>query len=62
MNPNSKIFIIFLVTCLSHASLAREGFTYRVPQFHFDWSKPSPYPDRIVVSFGEDPSMEASVT
>ncbi|GAB2481831.1 purple acid phosphatase family protein [Algoriphagus taiwanensis] len=62
MNPKSKIFLFILVTCLSYASFAQEGLTYRAPQFHFDWSKPSPYPDRIVVSFGEDPSKEASVT
>lgn len=36
--------------------------TYRSPKFDFDWSKPSQYPDRIVLNFGQEPSQEVNVT
>ncbi|GMQ29421.1 metallophosphoesterase family protein [Algoriphagus confluentis] len=62
LNHPSKTFFIFILSCFPLLVLAQEGLTYRAPQFHLDWSKPSPYPDRIVVSFGENPSKEASVT
>jgi hypothetical protein len=41
---------------------AQETKVYKEPKFHFDWSKPTEYPDRIVLNFGQNPSSEVNVT
>ncbi|SHN31901.1 Calcineurin-like phosphoesterase [Cyclobacterium lianum] len=43
-------------------SMAQEYRVYKAPTFREEWSKPSYFPDRIVLNFGEDPSSQASVT
>ncbi len=57
---------LILVICLGMWSnsflFAQETKVYKEPKFHFDWSKPSEYPDRIVLNFGEKPSKEVNVT
>ena len=42
--------------------IAQEYKVYKAPTFREEWSKPSYYPDRIVINFGEDPASEANVT
>lgn len=54
------IFCIFLT--YSNSLFAQETRVYKEPKFHFDWSKPSEYPDRIVLNFGQNPSSEVNVT
>jgi len=51
-----------LVIFLSAQLLAQEVKVYKEPKFHFDWSKPSEYPDRIVLNFGQNPASEVNVT
>ncbi|RIW17542.1 metallophosphoesterase family protein [Algoriphagus lacus] len=41
---------------------AQESRVYKEPKFHLEWSKPSEYPDRIVLNFGQNPSSEVNVT
>jgi len=41
---------------------AQEPRVYQAPEFDQEWSAPSVYPDRIVLSLGEDPATSASVT
>lgn len=36
--------------------------TYKAPEFDLEWRKPTKHPDRIVLSYGEDPAKSASVT
>lgn len=47
---------------LSIQLFAQEAKVYKEPKFHFDWSKPSEYPDRIVLNFGQNPASEVNVT
>ncbi|WP_422080158.1 metallophosphoesterase [Ulvibacterium sp.] len=52
----------FLWGILAWTGLAQEPRVYRAPEFDVEWSKPSRYPDRIVLNLGEDPAISASVT
>ena len=40
----------------------QEKRVYKEPKFHADWSKPSEYPDRIVINFGQKPASQVNVT
>lgn len=42
-------------------SKSQEIRVYKEPVYGFDWSQPSEYPDRIVISFGENPSEEIRI-
>ncbi|WP_299537267.1 metallophosphoesterase [Ulvibacterium sp.] len=53
---------LFLWGILAGLGLAQEPRVYKVPEFDVEWSKPSQYPDRIVLNLGEDPATSASVT
>ncbi|NVJ85288.1 MAG: fibronectin type III domain-containing protein [Algoriphagus sp.] len=57
-----KNFFFFLLIFLGSLTLhAQEIRVYKEPEFGFDWSKPSEYPDRIVLTFGENATSEVSV-
>lgn len=61
LSSRSSLFLgLFLF--LSIQLFAQETKVYKEPQFHFEWSKPSEYPDRIVLNFGQNPSSEVNVT
>jgi hypothetical protein len=51
--------LLFLIPVFSFSQEKKE---YREPKFHFDWSKPSEYPDRIILNFGQNPASEVNVT
>lgn len=55
------LFSLLLITACQW-SMAQEYRVYKAPTFREEWSKPSSYPDRIVLNFGEDPASQASVT
>jgi hypothetical protein len=60
-----KIFfrhLCVLLMLLPIFSFSQEKKEYKEPKFHFDWSKPSEYPDRIVLNFGANPAQEVNVT
>ncbi len=59
-----KVYFLatFLLGMLAKPSLAQEPRVYKAPEFDVEWSKPSKYPDRIVLSLGQDPATSASVT
>ena len=59
MKKSTLLLALFLF--FSNLSLAQEIRVYKEPKFGFDWSQPSVYPDRIVISFGEDPSQEIRI-
>jgi hypothetical protein len=52
-----SLFLIFSIQVF-----AQEAKVYKEPKFHFDWSKPTEYPDRIVLNFGQNPTAEVNVT
>lgn len=59
----SKSLLSFSIFLAAFAQLfAQDAKVYKEPKFHFDWSKPSEYPDRIVLNFGQNPSSEVNVT
>jgi hypothetical protein len=45
-----------------YLGFAQEVRVYKEPKFGFDWSKPSEYPDRIILNFGQDPATHVNVT
>lgn len=60
---SSKFLLSFSIFLAAFAQLfAQEVKVYKEPKFHFDWSKPSEYPDRIVLNFGQNPASEVNVT
>ncbi len=54
--------LIFMWSALLTNSLFGQNQTYKEPKFHQEWSKPTVYPDRIVLNFGQNPSSEVNVT
>jgi hypothetical protein len=54
--------LIFCILGLSSSLFAQETKVYREPRFHSEWSKPTVYPDRIVLNFGQNPANEVNVT
>lgn len=60
-----RIFVFpVLCTFMLYSSLlfGQENRVYKEPKFHADWSKPSEYPDRIVINFGQNPASQVNVT
>jgi len=58
-----KILLLFLFIGLSSTiGLAQEIRVYKAPKFRYEWSKPSYYPDRVVLNFGQRPEHEVNVT
>jgi hypothetical protein len=58
-----KILLLLLVIgFVSTIGLAQEVRVYKAPKFRYEWSKPSYYPDRIVLNFGQRPEHEINVT
>ncbi|TDQ13568.1 calcineurin-like phosphoesterase family protein [Algoriphagus boseongensis] len=53
---------LFLLMLISTFSFSQEKRVYKEPKFHTEWSKPSEYPDRIVLNFGQNPGREVNVT
>lgn len=53
--------ILFFFLAISF-SIAQEVRVYKAPKFRYEWSKPSYYPDRIVINFGQHPHNEMNVT
>jgi hypothetical protein len=53
-----------MLACLGWLALPAFGQNqvYKEPKFHQEWSKPTLYPDRIVLNFGQNPSSEVNVT
>lgn len=52
----------FILLFIGSFSLQAQAIrVYKEPKFGFDWSQPSEYPDRIVLSFGEDASREIRI-
>lgn len=61
-SPFKPLFCSFLFCFLVSESFAQEPVPYTAPIFDMDWSKPSVYPDRIIINFGANPASEISVT
>ena len=59
--PRIPILLSFFLFLSIHL-YGQETKVYKEPKFHFDWSKPSEYPDRIILNFGQNPSSEVNVT
>lgn len=57
-----QFFAFSLFLFLGSPAFSQETPTYTAPKFDLDWSKPSVYPDRIIINFGEKPESEISVT
>jgi hypothetical protein len=56
------LFLSFLLLLIINSTIAQEYRVYKAPTFREEWSKPSYYPDRIVLNIGADPASEANVT
>nr|WP_321414788.1 fibronectin type III domain-containing protein [uncultured Allomuricauda sp.] len=56
--------LVSLLVLVAHNKICGQEMprTYKAPEFDLEWRKPSKHPDRIVLSFGEDPATSASVT
>lgn len=52
--------IIFL--SLSHNLFSQKAISPQSPNFDTSWSKPSKYPDRIILNFGQNPANQVNVT
>jgi 3',5'-cyclic AMP phosphodiesterase CpdA len=61
MKKRYTLLVVFL-TMVQMIGIAQEPRVYQAPVFDAEWSKPSQYPDRIVLSLGEDAKSTASVT
>ena len=59
---NTFRYLGLLWTCLLAFPIFGQNQIYKEPVFHQDWSKPTVYPDRIVLNFGQNPSSEVNVT
>jgi len=55
-------WIFFYSVITLPGSVYGQNQTYKEPKFHQEWSKPSIYPDRIILNFGQNPSSEVNVT
>jgi hypothetical protein len=59
----SKFKWIILIYCvLFFTPVFGQNQVYKEPKFHKEWSKPTQYPDRIVLNFGQNPAQEVNVT
>ena len=56
------IFFILATSVISNSGFAQQIKPYKEPKFDFDWSKPSVYPDRIILNVGANPSSEVGIT
>ncbi|GAB3006436.1 metallophosphoesterase family protein [Cyclobacterium sediminis] len=56
------LFFSFCLLLVINFAIAQEYKVYKAPSFREEWSKPSYYPDRVVLNFGSDPAAEANVT
>ena len=56
------LFFSFCLLLVINFAIAQEYKVYKAPTFREEWSKPSYYPDRVVLNFGADPASEANVT
>ncbi len=61
MNKALLLSIVFGLMILPGAQ-SQEPRVYEAPLFEEEWSTPTRYPDRIVLSLGENPATTASVT
>ncbi|WP_209331747.1 purple acid phosphatase family protein [Lunatimonas salinarum] len=57
-----NLLLPFLCIVACQWAIAQEYRVYKAPRFREEWSKPTDYPDRIVLSFGADAATQASVT
>nr|MBI1232663.1 metallophosphoesterase [Cytophagales bacterium] len=58
-----RYILPLLLTCVViFSSVAQEVRVYKAPKFRYEWSKPSYYPDRIALNFGENPAKQVNVT
>ena len=55
-----SLSLVLLISC--SFSTFSQTVEYKEPKFHSDWSKPSVYPDRIIINFGEHPESQIGVT
>jgi hypothetical protein len=62
MSLRILLFFILATTVISNPGFAQEIKPYKEPKFDFDWSKPSVYPDRIILNVGANPSSEVGIT
>lgn len=63
MNIKFKIPVLLFGSIAINIALGQQlPRTYKTPEFDLEWRKPTNHPDRIVLSYGEDPSTSASVT
>lgn len=63
MSAKLKIGMFFFGLLVLGKTVGQElPRTYKAPEFDEEWRKPTNHPDRIVLSYGEDPSTTASVT
>jgi hypothetical protein len=54
--------ILLLLALLVTYPVFSQNQLYKEPKFHQEWSKPTVYPDRIILNFGQNPSSEVNVT
>ncbi|WP_296701336.1 metallophosphoesterase family protein [Algoriphagus sp.] len=64
MKKNIRKSLLCLATLLlfNIPGFSQQKVEYKEPKFHTDWSKPSEYPDRIILNFGQNPSKEINIT
>ncbi|WP_226789751.1 purple acid phosphatase family protein [Flagellimonas hadalis] len=63
MKMKFKIPVLFFGSMAINIALGQQlPRTYKAPEFDLEWRKPTDHPDRIVLSYGEDPATSASVT
>jgi 3',5'-cyclic AMP phosphodiesterase CpdA len=61
MKQNHLILMLVFLALVVTAK-AQEIRVYKSPRFDSTWSKPSIYPDRIVINFGQDPTSQVNIT
>lgn len=63
MGMKIHVLVVLLVLGALNKIVGQElPRTYKAPAFDLEWRKPTRHPDRIVLSYGEDPATSASVT
>jgi len=63
MKMQLKVLVLMFVSVTFGKTFGQQlPRIYKAPEFDVEWRQPTNHPDRIVLSYGEDPSTTASVT
>lgn len=58
----TRLILIICFFGLSFKVNAQEVRVYKEPKFGLEWSKPTEYPDRIIINFGQNPASQVNAT